>query len=39
MMLREGSQLAKTLLLQSLLDTHQNKPMRVNMEEPVELEN
>ena len=36
-MLREGSDRAKTLLLQSLLDIHQSKPMRVLMKEPVEL--
>ena len=37
-MLREGSDLANTLLLQALIDIHQSKPMRVNMKEPVELE-
>ena len=37
-MLREGSDRAKTLLLQALLDMHQCKPMRVNMKESVELE-
>ena len=36
-MLREGSELAKTLLLQALLDIHQSKPILVNMKEPVEL--
>ena len=36
--LRGGSELAKTLLLQALLDVHQRKPLRVNMKEPVELE-
>ena len=36
-MLRESSDLAKTLLLQALPDIHQSKPMRVNMKEPVEL--
>ena len=36
--LREGSELAKTLLIQALLDIHQSKPMRVNMKEPLELE-
>ena len=36
--LREGSEQAKTLLLPALLDIHQNKPMRVNLKEPVELE-
>ena len=37
-MLREGSDRAKTLLLQALLDIHQSKPMRVNMKAPVEME-
>ena len=37
-MLREGDERAKALLLLALLDVHQNKPMRVNMKEPVELE-
>ena len=37
-MLREGIELAKTLLLQALLYIHQSKPLRVNMKEPVELE-
>ena len=37
-MLREGSELAKFLLLQALLDIQQSKPLRVNMKEPVELE-
>ena len=37
-MLREGDEPAKTLLLLALLDMHQNKPMPVNMKEPVELE-
>ena len=36
--LMEDSEIAKTLLLQALLDIHQSKPMRVNMKEPVELE-
>ena len=37
-MLREGSDLAKTRLLQTLLDIHQSKSMQVNMKEPVDLE-
>ena len=37
-MLREGSEPAKTLLLQAQLDIHQIKPMRLNMKDPVELE-
>ena len=37
-MLREGSDRAKTLLLQALLDLHQSKLMRVNMKAPVEME-
>ena len=37
-MLREGSDRVKTLLLQALLDLHQSKPMRVKMNELVELE-
>ena len=37
-MLKEGDERAKALLLLALLDMHQNKPMRVNMKEPVELE-
>ena len=37
-MLREGSDLANTLLLQALIDIHQSKPKQVNMKEPVELE-
>ena len=37
-MLREGDERAKALTLLALLDVHQNKPMRVNMKEPVELE-
>ena len=37
-MLGEGSELAKSLLLQALFDIHQSKPMRVNKKEPVELE-
>ena len=37
-MLRQGSEQAKTLLLQALVDSHQSKPMRVNMKKPVELE-
>ena len=36
--LREGSDLANTLLLQALLDIHQSKPMRVIMKKHVELE-
>ena len=36
-MLREGSDQAKTLLLQALIDIHQSKPMRVNIKEPAEL--
>ena len=36
--IREGDERAKALLLLALLDIHQNKPMRVNMKEPVELE-
>ena len=36
-MLREGSKLAKSLLLQALWDMHQSKPLRVNMKKPVEL--
>ena len=37
-MLSDGSDLAKTLLLQALLDMHQSKPMRMNLKEHVELE-
>ena len=37
-MLRDGDERAKALLLLSLLDMHQSKPMRVNMKEPEELE-
>ena len=37
-MLREGYERVRALLLLALLDVHQSKPMRVNMEEPVELE-
>ena len=37
-MLREGDERAKALLWLALLDIYQSKPMRVNMEEPVELE-
>ena len=37
-MLRKGSDRAKTLLLQGLLDIHQSKTMPVYMKEPVELE-
>ena len=37
-MLRGGDERAKALLLLALLDVHQNKPMMVNMKEPVELE-
>ena len=37
-MLREGDERAKALLLLALLDTHQSKPLRVNMKEPVEIE-
>ena len=36
--LREGSDLANTLLLQALLDIHQSKPMRVIMKKHEELE-
>ena len=36
--MREGSEPAKTLLLQALLDIHQSKPMRVNIKKPVDLE-
>ena len=35
---RESSELAKTSLLQALLDIHQSKPLRVNLKEPAELE-
>ena len=38
MMLGEGDDRAKALLLLALLDIYQSKPMRVNMKEPVELE-
>ena len=38
MMLREGDERAKALLLLALLDMQQSKPMRVNMKEPEELE-
>ena len=37
-MLREGDERAKALISLALLDVHQSKPMRVNMNEPVELE-
>ena len=37
-MLREGKDRAKNVLLKALLDIRQNKPMRVNMNEPVQLE-
>ena len=37
-MLREGTELANTLPLQALMDIHQSKPMRANMNEPVKLE-
>ena len=37
-MLREGDERAKALLLLALLDIYQSKPMRVNMQEPAELE-
>ena len=37
-MLKEGDARAKALLLLALLDMQQSKPMRVNMEEPEELE-
>ena len=37
-MLREGSDIAKKLLLQALLNIHQSKPMRVNVKGPVKLE-
>ena len=36
--MREGSDPAKTSLSQALLDIHQSKPLRVNMNEPAELE-
>ena len=36
--LREGDERAKALLLLALLDMQQSKPMRVNIEEPEELE-
>ena len=36
--LKEGSELAKTLLVQALVDIYQSKPLRRNMKEPVELE-
>ena len=36
-MLREGDERVRALLLLALLDIHQNKPMRVNIKEPVEL--
>ena len=37
-MMGEDSDLAKTLLLQALLDTHRSTPLRVKMKEPLELE-
>ena len=37
-MLKEDSDLARTLLLQALLDIHQSKPLRVNMKKTKELE-
>ena len=37
-LLREGDERVGALLLLALLDIHQSKPMRVNMEEPVEPE-
>ena len=37
-MLREVDERAKALLLLTLLDMHQSKPMRVNMKDLVELE-
>ena len=37
-MLREGDERAKALLLLTLMEMHQSKPMRVNMKEPEELE-
>ena len=37
-MLRGFSDLARTLLLQALLDIHHSKPIRMNMKEPVEVE-
>ena len=37
-MLRESSDLAKSLLLQARLNIHQGKPMRVNMKEHMDLE-
>ena len=36
--LREGTDLAKTLLLLALLDIRQSKPLRVIIKKPVELE-
>ena len=36
-MLREGSELARTLIFKAVLDINQSKPMRVNMKDPVEL--
>ena len=38
LLLREGDERAKALLLLALLDIHQSKSMRLNMKEPVELE-
>ena len=37
-MLGEGDERTKALLLLALLDVYQSKPMRINMNEPVELE-
>ena len=37
-MLREGDKRMKALLLLTLLDIYQSKPIRVNVKEPVELE-
>ena len=37
-MMGEDGDLAKTLLLQALLDTHRSTPLRVKMKEPLELE-
>ena len=34
---REGSDLAKNLLLQALMKIHQSKPLRVNMKKLMEL--
>ena len=37
-MLREDDERVKALLLQSLLDMHQSKPLKVNKKGPEELE-